>query len=77
MSFAATGAGPRLYTFGGTDGGHKFNEVRLAPERRIILLHSKQQEVANYLSLLQLHELDFETYNWTLPPVHGTPPVPR
>ncbi|DBA99069.1 TPA: hypothetical protein ACH3X1_014205 [Trebouxia sp. C0004] len=47
---AATGAGPRLYTFGGTDGGHKFNE---------------------------LHELDFETYNWTLPSVHGTPPVPR
>lgn len=47
---ASTNAGPRLYTFGGTDGGHKFNE---------------------------LHELDFETYNWTLPPVHGTPPVPR
>lgn len=24
-----TNAGPRLYTFGGTDGGHKFNEVQL------------------------------------------------
>ena len=77
MSFAATGAGPRLYTFGGTDGGHKFNEVQPVPERSIMLSHSNQYEVANNFSLLQLHELDFETYNWTLPPVHGTPPVPR
>ncbi|KAL3132433.1 hypothetical protein ABBQ32_008991 [Trebouxia sp. C0010 RCD-2024] len=47
---AGTNLGPRLYTFGGTDGGHKFNE---------------------------LHELDFDTYNWSLPTVQGVPPVPR
>lgn len=35
------------------------------------------QYYANKLTTLQLHELDFETYNWTLPPVHGTPPAPR
>ena len=29
------------------------------------------------LHVMQLHELDFETYNWTLPTVHGIPPVPR
>jgi len=49
VSFAATGAGPRLYTFGGTDGGHKFNEVQPAPQRSNILLHSKQYEVAEQL----------------------------
>ena len=66
-------AGQRLYTFGGTDGGHKFNEVC----KRLQLHTCINVSLDADTDCLQLHELDLETFNWSQLAVNGTPPAPR